>query len=189
MSIEFPSKLSKEILDKFFTEKEIKKAFDKKANEEENLEYEISDIIYYGEVLSQSRPRFRVVGNWGHAYDDPKVSKFKKGFKEFVVEEIFNSVTNHVAYFPAEGEIKMNIKVFRAIPKTWSKYKKILAESGLIRPEGKPDFDNLAKSICDSLNGVIYKDDGQIVSCHVDKYFSMTPRAELSFFFKIKGNC
>lgn len=35
----------------------------------------------------------------------------------------------------------------------------------------KPDLDNLAKSLADSLNELLYKDDGQIVSLLVKKYY------------------
>ena len=41
------------------------------------------------------------------------------------------------------------------------------------------DFDNLAKAICDSLNGVCYDDDSQIVKCTVEKIQSATPKIEI----------
>lgn len=31
------------------------------------------------------------------------------------------------------------------------------------------DFDNLAKAVCDALNGIVYKDDSQIVKCTIEK--------------------
>ena len=44
--------------------------------------------------------------------------------------------------------------------------------SGIIRPTKKPDFDNIAKIICDALNGIAYKDDASIVSAIVEKYYA-----------------
>ena len=35
----------------------------------------------------------------------------------------------------------------------------------------KPDSDNIAKAICDSLNGVAWKDDSQISDLIVHKYY------------------
>lgn len=35
----------------------------------------------------------------------------------------------------------------------------------------KPDTDNIAKAILDSLNGLAYKDDSQVTSLIVDKYY------------------
>ena len=185
--IQYPSLLSKQILEKNFSEKDIDKAYSKIDElEKDNPEYTIDGIVYYGDVVSQSRPRATSRGKFIRMYDHPKVADFKATFKEFVINEIFEAVEDHIAYFPAAGSFKLNIKVFRPIPVNWSKRNKILAEVGYIRPESKPDFDNLAKSICDAINAVIYKDDGQIVNAVVDKYFSDVPRAEVSMTFRIK---
>jgi Holliday junction resolvase RusA-like endonuclease len=50
---------------------------------------------------------------------------------------------------------------------------------GIIRPTKKPDIDNVAKIILDSLNCICYKDDTQIVSLIVNKYYSQEPRVEV----------
>jgi len=42
-------------------------------------------------------------------------------------------------------------------------------------PTIKPDTDNIAKSILDSLNGIAYKDDKQVVRLKVDKYYAEIP--------------
>lgn len=43
------------------------------------------------------------------------------------------------------------------------------------------DFDNLAKAICDALNGIVYKDDSQIVRCKIEKRQDKeNPRVEIS---------
>ena len=43
---------------------------------------------------------------------------------------------------------------------------------GEIRPTIKPDCDNLAKSILDSLNGLAYQDDRQIIELSVKKFYA-----------------
>jgi Holliday junction resolvase RusA-like endonuclease len=40
-----------------------------------------------------------------------------------------------------------------------------------IFPSVRPDFDNYAKSVCDAINGIVYRDDGQIVSCSIEKVY------------------
>ena len=45
-----------------------------------------------------------------------------------------------------------------------------------IRPMKKPDFDNIGKIVCDSLNDIAYHDDAQIVDAQVRKFFSDDPR-------------
>jgi len=44
-----------------------------------------------------------------------------------------------------------------------------------------PDTDNLIKFVCDSLNGVFYKDDSYICSVKAVKYYDCTPRTVISF--------
>lgn len=49
------------------------------------------------------------------------------------------------------------------------------------------DFDNLAKAVCDALNGVVYKDDSQIVKCTIEKRQDKeNPRTEI-FVCSIAG--
>jgi Holliday junction resolvase RusA-like endonuclease len=49
-----------------------------------------------------------------------------------------------------------------------------------IRPTKKPDVDNIAKSIQDALNKVLYRDDSQIVLLIVGKRYADVPRVEVS---------
>ena len=63
-----------------------------------------------------------------------------------------------------QGALSVSIKLYR-------KYKITSRRYG--------DFDNLAKAICDSLNGICYVDDSQIVRCTVEKIQSATPKIEI----------
>ena len=45
--------------------------------------------------------------------------------------------------------------------------------------KGRNDFDNLAKLVCDALNGIFFEDDGQIAVAHVFKYYSISPKTEV----------
>lgn len=79
-----------------------------------------------------------------------------------------------------EGMIQAEIDCFFTIPKSFSKKKQEEAKSYKLRPTKKPDVDNIAKSILDSLNGIAYKDDSQIVDCEIHKYYSSIPRVEVT---------
>lgn len=48
-----------------------------------------------------------------------------------------------------------------------------------IFPTVKPDTDNIAKSILDSLNGIAYLDDKQFVKLEVEKYYAQAPSVEI----------
>lgn len=75
-----------------------------------------------------------------------------------------------------EGELEAEIVAFMQIPKSASKAKKERMLNGEERPNKRPDLDNIAKSILDSLNGLAYKDDSQIVKMTVEKFWSDNPR-------------
>jgi Holliday junction resolvase RusA-like endonuclease len=49
----------------------------------------------------------------------------------------------------------------------------------LERPTKKPDLDNLAKSVLDGLNGVVYLDDSQLVSLHITKVYDHSPGVDI----------
>jgi Holliday junction resolvase RusA-like endonuclease len=48
----------------------------------------------------------------------------------------------------------------------------------------KPDVDKLLRSLADSLTGVVFRDDAQIVDCHVRKEFGLPSRVEVSVGIK-----
>ena len=70
----------------------------------------------------------------------------------------------------------MKIRAYYSIPASASKKRQAAMEAGEIRPVKKPDADNVCKVICDSLNGVAYRDDTQIVDCMVRKFYGEVPR-------------
>ena len=76
---------------------------------------------------------------------------------------------------PAEGPVSVTILARYPIPKSATKAKRAGMISGALLPTKKPDLDNVAKIVCDALNGVAYRDDSQIVDLKVHKYFSETP--------------
>ncbi|GIM29875.1 phage protein [Clostridium polyendosporum] len=78
------------------------------------------------------------------------------------------------------GAINAKITAFYSIPKSVSKKKRQEMIEGKIRPIKKPDTDNVAKIVLDSLNKIAFDDDSQVVSLSVDKYYSDNPRVELT---------
>lgn len=72
----------------------------------------------------------------------------------------------------ADRQIAVMIAAYFEPPKSVSKKKRAQMLSGDIRPTVKPDADNIAKAVCDALNGVAYKDDAQIVILGVRKAYA-----------------
>lgn len=125
-----------------------------------------------GDVIPQARPRFSMRGNYPVAYDTEKCKDYKAYIKLIAAQNK-----------PAElldGALSVEIKVFKAIPNSWSKKKKLSAETNETRPTSKPDLDNTAKTVLDSLTGIIWRDDSQVARLLVEKFYSNEPRAEIA---------
>ena len=72
-----------------------------------------------------------------------------------------------------DGEpLEVYITAFFAIPKSASKKKAADMSAWRILPTKKPDADNIAKVICDALNGIAYHDDAQIARLVVEKLYT-----------------
>ena len=72
---------------------------------------------------------------------------------------------------PLEAVLEMRIP----IPASWSKAHKAAALAGTELPTSKPDIDNVAKAILDACNGVVFRDDAQVVMLVATKAFSDAP--------------
>lgn len=78
-----------------------------------------------------------------------------------------------------EGELKAEIICYYSISKSTSKKKAAEMREGIIKPTKKPDLDNIAKIILDSLNGMAYKDDSQVVELSIKKLYGEQPLVKL----------
>lgn len=79
-----------------------------------------------------------------------------------------------------QGPLKVEIHAISTPAPSWSKTKTNNALCGIIRPTGKPDTDNIAKIACDSLNGIWWKDDSQVVTLIVHKFYGPEPELRVS---------
>lgn len=82
-------------------------------------------------------------------------------------------------WIPTEKEVDVIITAYYQIPKSFSKKKRELALGDMVHPMKKPDVDNIAKSILDSLNQIAFVDDKQVVACTIYKAYSEKPRVEV----------
>lgn len=86
--------------------------------------------------------------------------EFKKNYPNWQIENFIDK--------PLKVEIIIGLKV----PESFNKKKKQEALEDKIRPLKRPDVDNCSKAILDSLNGIVYSDDKQIVELLVKKYYA-----------------
>ncbi len=129
-------------------------------------------ITVAGEPTAQGRPKFSNVNGFPMAYEPAKSRDWKKYASLAAAEKMKGRP-------PMEGPLTMQIHVFRAIPVSWSRKKRIEAAQGIVRPTGRPDVDNYVKSAMDALKGIVWADDSQVVSLMACKHYSETPRLEM----------
>lgn len=77
--------------------------------------------------------------------------------------------------YAEDGIFSVDITAGYGMPKSMSKRKRALAEAGTFLPTKKPDLDNIAKLVCDALNGVAWKDDSAVVELVVRKVYATQP--------------
>lgn len=137
-------------------------------------------LIVYGNPVAQGRPRFSRQGGFVKAYDPIK----SKAYKALIRLEL-QPLLLDPAFTPIDKACCLNLKVFRAVPKSFSKKKREEALLGYIRPTTKPDTDNYVKGVLDALNGTVLKDDSVVCEIFARKFYSERPRIEVVLEAKI----
>ena len=127
-----------------------------------------------GEPTAQGRPRFSTHGGFVKAYD-PEKSRNYKAYVKLLASEAMQRIGLTLTELPLEVEIIADV----GIPASKSKKFKEQALNGLQLPIKKP---NVAKIILDSISGIVYKDDKQIVKLTVSKKYSDTPKVEVKIY-------
>ncbi|OMD66023.1 hypothetical protein BSK62_13225 [Paenibacillus odorifer] len=77
---------------------------------------------------------------------------------------------------PLLEPIVITADFYYQLPKRTSKANRQLAAEGKYRPVVKPDIDNAAKGVMDSLNKIAYLDDNQVVGLITNKYYADEPK-------------
>lgn len=119
--------------------------------------YNSVGFVIQGRPQGKARPRVTKYG----AYTPKKTKEYEKAAA--------------LAYKLAGGEefkgaVLMEIIAYFKIPDSYSK-KRAASVREKAYPH-RPDCDNIAKIICDALNGIAYKDDGQVVRLNVTKLYT-----------------
>ena len=74
-----------------------------------------------------------------------------------------------------DGPLEAVLEMRFPAPASWSKAKRARALAGAEWHTSKPDADNVAKAILDACNGVVFRDDAQVVVLVATKAFSDEP--------------
>ncbi|RNC62783.1 MAG: hypothetical protein AWM53_02002 [Candidatus Dichloromethanomonas elyunquensis] len=124
-----------------------------------------------GEPKGKARPR---VTKGGITYTPAETVNYENWVKVCYQQQ----VNRHLG----DGQIEIEVDMYYSIPKSAAKGKILAMKHNIVRPTKKPDCDNVLKAIADSLNGIAYKDDSQIVTAVIRKLYSVEPRVEVEIF-------
>lgn len=120
-----------------------------------------------GEPKGKGRPRFARRGPYVTTYTPLETASY-----EDMVRFEYRQAAGDTFF---EGPVEMRILAAYKIPKNTSKKKRELMHAFKILPQKKPDADNVAKIIADSLNAVAYRDDTQITKLVVERIYADEP--------------
>jgi len=143
---------------------------------------EIQFTVYGKSVPKQ---RARVVGHGKgqtHAFTPKQTVEWEAS--------IYGQALAHKPPYLHQGPIALGVVFFKLIPRTWSKKKTQEALEGKLRPVGRrDDYDNMIKAVKDALNGLYWRDDGDVVEyipvdgMNPGKYYSDLPRVVIRVRF------
>lgn len=121
-----------------------------------------------GEPVGKGRPRIGRVGGHARMFTPEKTANYERLIALAGSEAMAGRTL-------LEGAVMVEMRIVLAIPRSMSKKKQSMALAGEIFPTKKPDMDNVIKAIYDGLNGVVWKDDVQVVDAFVRKRYGEVP--------------
>jgi len=117
-----------------------------------------------GKPQGKGRPRFARRGKFVSTYTDEKTKTYENQISDIAMVAMGASE-------PLKTPLVAFIYISYPIPASYSKTRKEDCLSGLERPTKKPDIDNIVKAFLDSMNGIVYVDDAQVVDLFTTKVY------------------
>lgn len=125
-------------------------------------------FVVPGEAVGKGRPRVSTIGGHARMFTPQKTANY----------ETLIAMAAQQAMSGREligGPVMMEMKIIVSVAASWSKKKTAEALAGDVMPTKKPDADNVLKAICDGINGIVFKDDVQVVNVSLSKRFGEIP--------------
>jgi len=125
-----------------------------------------------GTPVGKGRPKFARRGNFVTAYTPTKTRTYESLIAEAARKAMGSSE-------PLETPVAAYIYIVVPVPQSYPKKRRDACLNGLERPTKKPDIDNIVKAFLDSMNGIVYKDDTQVVNLHSTKNYGTVGLVEV----------
>lgn len=143
-------------------------------NKEIKNPFEISPVLSFtvpGKPMGQ--PRARVTTASGHVrHYDPWQSRQYKERIAVACRRGMRSCGAVPGKVSAPDGFRVLVKACFSRPTSWPKRKVEASEEGLVPHVVRPDADNVAKIVLDALNGIVWKDDSEVVWLMVCKSYA-----------------
>lgn len=121
-----------------------------------------------GQPQGKGRARATAVGGRARMYTPAKTASY-----EGLISMVAGSAMAGRELIEGAAFVALDIRC--QVPASWSKKKQAQALAGEIHPTTKPDVDNVEKAVFDGLNGVVWRDDVQVIEVSKRKRYSAVP--------------
>ena len=116
-------------------------------------------VVVEERIQGKQRPRFNT--KTGRTYTPGQTKTYENHIKAAYIEQCGINF--------GKSPVRVRIEVYYSIPKSCTKKRLQDIREGKDYPCKKPDCDNVVKVVLDSLNGIAYKDDAQVIELTVIK--------------------
>jgi Holliday junction resolvase RusA-like endonuclease len=122
--------------------------------------------------VGKQRARYARRGNFVQTYTPDKTRNYEALIRDAAIEAMGASE-------PLETPVSLYLYIRVPIPKSCTKKRLEAISNGSEKPIKKPDSSNILKSVEDAMNGVVYKDDCQIINHHMTRVYSSLPGVDI----------
>lgn len=120
-----------------------------------------------GDPVAKGRPRFT---RTGHTFTPVKTRQY-----EALVTARAREAMAGKRKIEKPKAVRVDILAIFPVPASWSKKRRLAALHGVDHHIVRPDVDNAAKSILDSINGIVFEDDSQVIELRARKTYGLEP--------------
>lgn len=133
-------------------------------------------ITIPGKPIAKKRPKFFRRGGFVGTYNCQETEEGR------FMQQLSMQVPKN--WKPIEGPVLLSVYFLMPIPESFSKKKRVAMVCGKIKHIKKPDIDNLIKFVKDCSNGILWRDDSQVVGIDSMKKYALNPETSIAILWE-----